>query len=190
MGNGKKRADSVVSVEINRSIRTLTFNVAAGGTFEGGTKVLHLERLHPDNVDYAAYFGLKQSVGDKAAQSKDPATGLPAPRADKFAAICSRVDHLESGSPDWSSRGQGMGGDVGALIAAIVAAGLKQDSPELRASVRALDKSQKAALATIPAVKAKLDEAEVMLAGDINAEELLEGFTTVMVPKVVRISES
>lgn len=171
METSKKRADSVVSVMINQSVREMVFSVAGIGS-----ATLHLGRLHPNVLDYAAFFGLKQSVGDKAAQSKDPTTGLPAPRQVKFDAIKARIDHLESGSADWSSRGQGMGGDVGLLIEAIIAAGLKVDSPEMRTKVRGLDKVQRDALANLPQVKAELDKLNAVRTAGIDAEALLASF--------------
>lgn len=166
----KPREGAIVTVDVNRAIREMTVNVRGAGS-----TTLHLGRMHADNLDYAAFHGMEQRLRDAAAQSRDPITGLSAPAIDKLAAVARLVEHYESGSAEWTTRGQGSGGDVGILIAAIVAAGLKSDTPEFRANVRAKSKVERDALALIPAVKVELDRLNAARTVNVDVEALMAG---------------
>jgi hypothetical protein len=69
-----------------------------------GALDLELRKIHPDNAARAVLHGLVQKVSDRAAKKCDPKTGKPAPVGEKFAAMKTLVDHLNSGSADWSLR--------------------------------------------------------------------------------------
>jgi hypothetical protein len=82
--------------------------------------------------------GIVQRVADAAAQSRDTATGKPAPASDKLAAMKRLVDHYMSGAEDWSPArvaSEGPGLDATALAAVAEATGKTLD--EVRAMVAA-----------------------------------------------------
>lgn len=69
-----------------------------------GELLLDLRKIHPDNTARATLHGFVQKVSDRAAKKCDPKTGKPAPVGEKFQAMKTLVDHLNSGSADWSLR--------------------------------------------------------------------------------------
>lgn len=65
---------------------------------------LVLKQVHLDNHARATLHGFVQKVSDRAAKKCDPKTGKPAPVGEKFLAMKTLVEHLNSGSADWSLR--------------------------------------------------------------------------------------
>ncbi len=47
-------------------------------------------------------FGWSRKISNEAAMSRDVATGLPATNEDKLAAMRVMIEHLESGTAEWS----------------------------------------------------------------------------------------
>lgn len=77
----------------------IRFVVAGDGMLD-----LDLRKVHPDNAARATLHGFVQKVSDRAAKKCDPKTGRPAPVGEKFQAMRTLVEHLNSGSADWSLR--------------------------------------------------------------------------------------
>lgn len=77
-----------------------------------GIVTLNMDKISPENMAYAAFHGLKQRVVDAAALARDTKTGQAAPADEKLEAIQAVVEHLESGTAQWSRvvAGQPKGG--------------------------------------------------------------------------------
>lgn len=81
-------------------------------TFKVGSQSV---TFHPDLVDpilraRAELHGWKQRISDKAALSRDKATGRSATPEQKFAAVKAIIEHYESGSDKWEMERTGGGG--------------------------------------------------------------------------------
>lgn len=95
-----------------------------------GVVTLDPAKISDANKAYAMFHGLKQRMVDAAALSRDPANGAAASPADKMAAIQAIVEHLESGSAEWSRVGSGGGGKSITIEAIAQIKGVKYDVAE------------------------------------------------------------
>lgn len=107
----KRKSNSVVTTQRLES-GALQFNVLGAGslTFDF-TQASEANRAH------AEVHGWVQRISDAAAMGRDEETGKPATPAEKLARMRSRVEHYESGSPDWRIAGAGGGGQSEIVLA-------------------------------------------------------------------------
>jgi hypothetical protein len=82
---------------------------------------LDMTKVHEDNVMRAAYVGMAQvRIVDAAAIGVADKAGRIIPVAErdamKYARMQKLIEHYESGSPEWTTRGQGAGTDSTGLI--------------------------------------------------------------------------
>lgn len=104
------RANSIISTTIDND--TITFAVQGVGNL-----TINMKQVSTQNATRAMHHGIIQRVSDAAALSRNTDTGQPASPADKFDAMKRIVDHLNSGSPDWSLRVAS--GESGSAVAGI-----------------------------------------------------------------------
>ena len=69
-----------------------------------GKRILDTKLAHPDNKARAEILGWKERTVNRAAKTRNVVTGESASPAVKFEAICTFIDHIESGSPAWSCK--------------------------------------------------------------------------------------
>jgi hypothetical protein len=86
-----------ISVSINQSVGTVEW------TFSDGKVVLHVERLSPAVMAYAALHGLKQKAGDVMALKAEDFGGR-VPEGAKKAELLAMVQWLESGTSEWNRK--------------------------------------------------------------------------------------
>lgn len=131
---------------------------------------LHLHRLHADNISYAALYGIGVRITRAAA--------LPAGStwSDKRAAMQELVEHLESGSPEWSAARQS-GTRIGSdevLLARVLQELYANKSPErIREYVHGLTKQQRLAVMQTEQVREIADRMRAEETKEINGEDLL-----------------
>lgn len=107
--NAKPKTNSVVTSRV-RDDGVLEITVLrAGPTGENGqptNAVLTLDpaAIHEDNRRRAMYMGLTSRIVDKAALPFDKAKGRYATPAEKLEAMRPLVEHLASGTADWSPK--------------------------------------------------------------------------------------
>ena len=177
----KTREGSILAVVIDETARQIMFNVRGAAPDGGGKSItLDLGAVSQANLDYAALHGFKQRIGDMAAQSKNPKTGLPASPADKFEAIERGVQHYMSGSPDWNMRsasGERVSGEFTLLVRALVQFKAQTRKPmtadEARDWLKLKSKAEQATLALSDSLKPLIDGYRAEVAADIDADEML-----------------
>lgn len=92
-------AEGVLGATVSPYPDVVRFVVDGAGELD-----LDLRKVHADNTARATLHGFVQKVSDRAAKKCDPKTGKPAPVGEKFQAMRTLVEHLNSGSADWSLR--------------------------------------------------------------------------------------
>jgi hypothetical protein len=129
-----------------------------------GDFAVHVDcnKLHADNRHYAMLHGIKQTIGDTAAQTAGATLKA------KFEAMLERARHLESGSPDWTTAHAGEGS---LLMRAMIALKPERDTAEWRAKFKLLADAKKRLLEREPEIRAKMDELRGPAEGD--ASELM-----------------
>ncbi len=161
-----------MNVQIDSAVRTVTVQVPSQPDV-----VLHLDRLHQDNKSYAALYGIGVRITRAAALSAG-ADGKSAPWSEKRAALQALVEHLESGSPEWSPARQS-GSRIGSdevLLAQALAEAFPEKTPErIREYLHGLTKAQRASVAATGKVKEILERMRAEQTKDIDGEELLAG---------------
>ncbi|MGH7745986.1 MAG: hypothetical protein ACREQ5_14600 [Candidatus Dormibacteria bacterium] len=158
------KSNSIMSVEINASIGEITFSVTGIGQ-----TVLHMGRVHKDNVAYAALHGFKQRIADAAA------LGQLASRKDKLAAMQELVEYYETGAADWRIKGaiRTTGGELGLLVQCLMELQPEKTKDELTAWTKSKTAEQRASLLVSPKIKAIADRIRESLAGETQADDLL-----------------
>lgn len=165
----KIKSNSVVTTEANMSVGEMTFNVLGAGAI-----TLHVERMHPDNRNRAMYHGLKQRGGDMAALERNRDTGLPASPGDKLAEITRWVEHVESGSADWTLR-RAAASEGGLLFQALTRHAPDKSAERIREYIETLSNRQRAALLASETLKGIVDAIRAEAVADVDTEELLTG---------------
>lgn len=94
-----RNGDGVLEPTVSPYPEVVRFVVDGAGELD-----LDLRKVHADNTARATLHGFVQKVSDRAAKKCDPKTGKPAPVGEKFLAMKGLVEHLNSGSADWSLR--------------------------------------------------------------------------------------
>lgn len=125
-----------------------------------GALDLELRKIHADNTARAMLHGFVQKVSDRAAKKCDPKTGKPAPVEQKFAAMRTLVEHLNSGSADWSLRaapGVKVDWDVEDLVAALADLGHISDEAGEKV-VRGWKPAERAAVSLQDDVRERINE--------------------------------
>jgi len=136
----KTRENSIVTTSISDDLQEVTANVKGAGSV-----TIHMWKLRTDVREYAACHGIKQKIGDAAAQSRDPLTGKSASPAQKLAAIQKVVDRLENGG-NWNGVSGGSGSaDITMLIKALTELYPNIDVAVLTAKVTGMTAEQRAA---------------------------------------------
>lgn len=131
---------------------------------------LHLNRLHADNISYAALYGIGVRITRAAA--------LPSGStwAEKRAAMQELIEHLESGSPEWSAArqsGSRIGSDEVLLARALQEIYTNKTPERVREYVHGLTKAQRLAVAQTEQVREILDRMRAEETKEINGEDLL-----------------
>ncbi len=179
--NSKAKSNSVVTSKVSEDGRTIDITVLGAGVL-----TLLLDGIHADNKARAMCMGLVSRVVDKAALPCDPTTGKPATPEMKFEAMRPIVEHLNSGSADWSpERAKGAGrpksdGFDPILIAAVCEA-TGWDEAKLREHIKSKaggkDVAYLAALGGSRKVSPIVERMRAELASGLglDGDELLEG---------------
>ena len=168
-------------METKTRVVSTTFDVRTGlmkFVVEGiGAVELDTNKVHASNREYAMFYGFKQRIADKAAQSRDEKTGLPASPRVKFAAMEAMVRHFESGSDQWTMRAS-RGPDEGMTVLgeAIMLWKPSSNRDEVLAKLVAMTKAQRDALMIEPQLRPFVDKVRAEQTRDIDTEELLAGF--------------
>ena len=120
------KMNSIIGTTINDD-RSVTFNVKDAGAF-----TFHIGQVSAVCADRATLHGFIQRISDGAAMSRDQTTGLPATPEATFARMKSIAEHYMSGTDDWGMKAaagvrKAKGFDVGAVVMALVRAGLAND---------------------------------------------------------------
>ena len=167
----KKRANSVIAT--TRDGDKVHFDVAGIGRL-----TVDLKKVSQPNLEYAAFHGIKQRVVDAAAIAWDGIGQRPTP-ADKYAEMVKIVEHLNSGSDEWNTRGTGGGGAVGGVTLKAVAAIQGVEVDVMRARIEELAEKRElttkqvlAKLAQSPDVIRKIAELRAA-ASPVDADDLL-----------------
>ena len=159
---------------INMESGTVTFEVKGHSPI-----VLHMDKVHPDNVRRAGFVGMAQvRIVDAAAIGRVDEAGNIIPEAQRTSTKHERmsklVAHYESGSPEWNVKGEG-GFAPSGLIIALCAMQPKRDPAEIREFVKGLSAGEKKALTESESVKAYLPKVgeEAVKAATEKLEEFL-----------------
>lgn len=143
-----------------------------------GETILWLRKVSESNRQRAMVHGLVQKISDKAAIPRDTKTGLSATPEAKLAAMARLVEHLNSGSEDWSLRvaAEPRESSVDLLIKSLKELGFVE-SEASEAKVRGLTKAQRTALELRKDVSEKLVELRARDSGfsSEDTDSILEG---------------
>lgn len=159
---------------INMEAGTVTFEVRGHSPL-----VLHMDKVHPDNVRRASFVGMAQTrIVDAAAVGLMDAAGRVIPAAErdamKHANMAELIAHYESGTPEWSRKGTGTS-DGGLLFTALCRAYPDQTTEQVREFLAGLDDATKRAL---PA-----DEAIAPIIAEIKRERAPKDVDTTAILK-------
>lgn len=179
------KANPVVSV-VRLDNGNAQFTVKAG-MIDGSdyVRVLDISKISASNLAYAVFHGLKQRGVDTAALPANTKTGLAAPATEKAQAIDGMLDHLESGSADWTvNKIAGVKG--GYLYEALCKMYGHQKAPsEIREWLDKLSPAEQAALredADVAPVIAEIKKAKTADAPKMDTKALLGGLTALRRP--------
>lgn len=119
------RENAVFEVKIDAAANTVAFKVVGNGNIH----ILHMDKVHPANVAYAALHGMKQRCVDNSALNRADKDGKVRPLAEQARlreeALVAMIEHYESGGERWNLREPGKGGarkpsiDLWDVIAAV-----------------------------------------------------------------------
>jgi hypothetical protein len=170
-GNGSRPI-----TETQMPIRTTINEAGRIVTFTSATDYLavHLDRIHPANLAYAALHGIKQRVGDAGALGFDKDLGRYPTDDEKFVAMRKVAEHLMSGSAEWDIRvaGEPKGG---MLFEALKRAYPDKSTDDLKAFIKARSKAEQAALLSAPAIKVHVDAIRAEAGKGVDTDTLLAG---------------
>lgn len=170
------RKNAIVSAEINNESGELKFTVQGVGTLTIG-----MADIHPSIARYAALHGLKQRIGDAAAQERDGTNGASATPQEKYDAMARLVEWYKSGTTEWAVKrdgaANGEGGEAGLTYRAYAKVqGIEID--DARAKIAAVAEKKgtttKAILAALrkasPDIRHAMDE---LRAPAVDADDLI-----------------
>lgn len=175
--NDEEKSNRLVACEINKSLRTVTWTI---GHFAPIT--VWLERMHNDNVAYAALHGVKQRGGDGAAiEKRDPETGklrsLEEMLRLKYDGVKEIAEHLNSGSADWRLAGAARTGGTSAR-ALLVQCMMELKSWTHEQAVKWVDDGKKqkewVALLSNAKIKPTADRITAMQTAHIDVDAMLD----------------
>lgn len=153
----------MIKCTINASIREIVWQAA-----DGREVTLHCDRASAANQAYAALHGFKQRGSDVMALGKG------ASDSDKLAELTAIVNHIESGSADWSRRvvsGPRVSANRGLLLATL--ARLAPGKAEKQqAAVEGFTNDEIAALLMRPDVKVVADQIMAEKSANIDTETM------------------
>lgn len=167
------RANSIISTATNGD--NITFTVQGVGDL-----TINLKQVSTANATKAMHHGFIQRVSDAAALSRNTDTGQPASPADKFGAMKRIVEHLNSGSDEWSLRvasGEGSSGPSGITLKAVASVQGVSEA-EMRDRIERLAEKRgvttRALLATLAKQEAVAKRiAEMRAPAGVDADDLL-----------------
>lgn len=140
--------------------------------FADGDVVLDVSRASETNRKYGMYHGLKQRGTDAMAlQASD--FGGRVPESAKRAALCEIVEHLHSGTDEWSMRGTGTGGVVALFMRVLIEAYPDKSPEKLAERTKGWMRAQRDAFLMEPRMKLIADRmrAEATQNVDVGALE-------------------
>lgn len=173
------KANQMVKPVINMESGLIEFIVKGHPTL-----TLDMNKVHPDNQRRASFVGMAQTrIVDRAAVGRADAKGNIIPEATRQALkherMASLIAHYESGSPDWSVRGEA-GFRGGMLFQCLCAMQPERDPEQIRKWLGGLDDATKAKLLSSEKIKPIRESIEKARAGDTSeAEEALDEFLNV-----------
>ena len=161
------RSNSVIRTEIDREARKLTFHV-----FKQGSLVLDLSRVSRSNLDFVAFHGFKQRIGDAAAieRSGVGTTAQSASPAEKFAAMRQLVDHYNSGAESWRLA-QAEPGEGTLLFQALMRQKPDRDEAHVRKVILEWPRAKREAMLIDPQLKPFVDAIRAEHASGIDTSE-------------------
>lgn len=164
-----EKSTRVIETTLNHSIRQISIDVQGVGTL-----VMHADRLSDACKVNAIMLGLKNTIVDTAAKSRDPATGLPASNRAKYDAMKARIEHLESGTDQWAVRALRTSANEDALLILALMEVLGQsDRAKVAGAVKSWDSAKRAAVRMREDVKLVLDRMLSESAADVDTDDLL-----------------
>lgn len=114
----KPKTNSVITSRHDTERNVLVFTVLGEGDVE-----LDLNKVHADNMARAAIHGFNQRIPDAAAIGVTDAEGNVIPKAERTRIKYERMNdlcrHYESGTAEWSRKGDGSGGGRSITVEAI-----------------------------------------------------------------------
>lgn len=103
--NRKTKSNSIVGYTVNHD-GTIAFRVIGRPGELPLIRVFSPSRASLLTRTRAATEGWIKRIGNAAAISRNEKTGLSATPEEKFEAICRLIDHYETGTDDWATRGK------------------------------------------------------------------------------------
>lgn len=102
------KSNSIITSKYDAEANVITFTVLGHGDV-----ALDLNKVHADNLARAAIHGFNQRIPDSAAIGTADVGGKPIPKAErtriKFERMNDLCRHYESGTAEWSRKGDGLG---------------------------------------------------------------------------------
>lgn len=130
----KPKTTSVITTKWDEAAQTITFSVLG---IEDQPLVIAMKNVSVPVAARAMRHGIVQRVSDAAALSRNTENGAKASPTDKHAAMKRLVDHINSGSDDWSPARDAAGPGLDAIVLAAIGEVLKKDEEAVRAFVAA-----------------------------------------------------
>jgi hypothetical protein len=144
--------------------------------FNDGSRVeVGFQELPEGMLEKLAGHGWKQKVVDAAAKSRDPETGRSATDAEKIAAMKAVHERIMAGI--WAAAGGGGGlGSEKMLLVRALAEFSGKGLEEAKEFINGKTKAQQSALMGNSKIKTIIDRMREQITGDVDSDELLDGF--------------
>ncbi len=167
----EKESTRVISKEIDET--GVTFKVKDQGTLR-----VSFANLSGAVRDRALAHGIVQRVVDAAALSRDEKSGKSASALEKFTAMKEIVDHLMSGTENWTLSRESESPHVNLLTQCLSEIYPERGEDKIRTWVKKLSASDRKALLVSEKIKKIAERIEGEKLKHIDAEELLSDFET------------
>lgn len=174
------KSNSIITTKVDTVGRAVTFSIAgAGPAGPDGNKTavvltVDLSKVHPANVDYAAFHGFKQRIQDAAAIGFIKEEKRYATPEEKVARMFSLVEHLNSGSAEWSpTRSERIGSDESLLSRVMTELYPTATAEEIRAKVTGWTKPIRAAMLARPEFAKVADRIRAEASAGVDTDSLL-----------------
>ena len=162
----EKKDRTRIPCVINASIGALVWTFPTMGQV-----TLHLDRVSDANKQRFIPHGAKQKCADAMALDADDFGGR-VPESAKHAALKSIVDWFETGTNDWTRRGEPRQTGDRTILRLV----LERLNRKLKVAIEDLDGKQVAAILARPDFKPTADAIRAEQIGDVDTDDLLDDF--------------